>query len=323
MASEIEYMVSENTLNPDFRIPISKDDFDELKKNKDRLSAALRLEIRYEMILNNYITMEKGLFSIIIDWNLNSQYEIYDDLTKNKIQVNTLLLNLLNVAISYQDHVKENIQELFGISNEQIKKIFDKPGYKFIKKFRNHQQHNIIVEGFVLPKLEIVNGSQEILGNVPCYLDLPKDKNDELLSLIPPDLKPKFKKDDRLNICPIINFCMDLHNKIHCEINDIINPIVQEARDYIEEYTNTYVNKSKEKYPDRSEEYPEPKLTAYAYTPGTRPNLLGSSCVTLEPHQGLNISDRVSLFLGWDDARDKLNKKNQQEFNLLNQKHKI
>ena len=321
MASKIEYMVSKDTLGSDFCIPISKDNFDNSKKSQKILSTALELEIRYEMILSNYTAMEKGLFSILVDKSMfipqNLQYEIYDDRTKNKIQVNTLLSNLLTVAISYQGHVEKNIRKLFRMTKEQIEEIFDKPGYKFIKELRNYQQHQNVVESVVLPKLETFeDGSQRILANVPCYVDWLKDRNDKdeninSLLLIPPDPQPELGEGqgNQLDMCHIIRFCMDLHNDIHREISGIINSKVQEARDYIEEFIDDCISRAKEKYPNiQDEEDLKIGLIAYAYTWET---------------QDISIPDRIQLFPGLGHIRDKLNKKNQEKLDLLKLKYWI
>ena len=331
MASEIEYMVSRDTLDPHFCISINKDKFDKLKENQIRLFSALELEIRYEMILSNYIAMEKGLFSMMIDRSMfvpkNLQYEIYDEFTKNKIQFNTLLSNLLTVAISYQDHVKENIQYLFDISDEQIKEIFYKPGYKFIKELRNYQQHQNVVQSAALPKLEMVGGdSHEILGNFPCYVNLPtgrkgknkknKNENVNLLSLIPPVLKSRLNEVNQLNIYGISKFCMDLHNEIHREISGIINPTVQEARNYIEEFNDDCISKVREKYPNiQDEENLNMEFATYAYTWKTKTESLLD--------QNINISKEVPLLPELGRIRDNLNKKNQKKFYLLNQEYRL
>ena len=313
--TETLYMISKHTLDPISRMTISKDEFDKIKEKGKILRAVQELQIRYEMILKNYMALEKEFYSMLLEYDL--KIRDYDNFLDRRIRVNTLFLNLLTAATSYRNYVRDDDEKvaeqklfnIFNIDKELIEKIFPKKEYGFLTGIRNHLQHGRVLHSLTLNKSSLETKSEENflkkLGYTLLKLNLYVDRNNEELK-IPSILNKKLDKAGRLSLHYISRFCMDIHNSIHCEIMDIIKPAIQEARDYIENMHKDWEEHVKEKIPDSNIEYIKTKLCSYAYT-----------------IPDINISETIPLFLGLDDARITLSEKNRRNLHLLKNKYEL
>ena len=309
-----EYMISRDKSDLNFRMSISKDEFNTIKEKIKILRAVQELQIRYEMILKNYMTLEKEFYSMVLEYDLKIRN--YDNFLDRRIRVYTLFLNLLTAATSYHNYVrdddekvaKQKLFNIFNIDKEHIKEIFSKKEYGFLIGIRNHLQHGRVLHSLTLNKSSLETEAEENfrkIGHILLKLNLYVDRNNKNLK-IPSILKKKLDKAGRLSLHYISRFCMDIHNSIHYEIMDLIKPAIQEARDYIENMRKRWGEYVKGKIPDSNVEYIKERLCAYAYT-----------------IPDLNISETTPLFLGLDNARITLSEKTRRNPHLLKNKYEL
>lgn len=156
--SKPEVMVESYHLTPDTavvveRIEVSKDRYESLKRSKEILISALRVEERYELLLGNYIAFEKILMDSSVEnmsrskWYMDDHY--YSDAFKERMNINRYVINLLTSAKMYMDQTMRDIRtcnssddlskEFFKkITSEHYDKFFE---YRFMEALRNHVQH--------------------------------------------------------------------------------------------------------------------------------------------------------------------------------------
>ena len=307
-----EYMIRSGWYQ-NLKLSINKDEFDNIKKQTKTLKAVQELQIRYEMILKNYMTLEKELYSMVLEYDLKRRD--YDSFLEDKIRVYTLFLNLLTAAISYRNYVRDDNEKvaeqklfnIFNIDKEHIEEIFSKEGYDFLAGIRNQLQHGRALHhstfNMSMPETKAEGNSRKI-GHILIKLDLYVDRNNKKLP-IPPIFKDKLK-DGQLSLHYVGRFCMDIHNKIHYEIIDIIKHTIQEARTDIENIHKNWEKYVEEKIPDNNTEDIKARPCAYAYTV-----------------QDSNITEGIRLFLELDDARKILSKKNRRDLDLLETNYEL
>ena len=332
--TETLYMISQHTLDPISRMPISKDEFNDIKKQKEILSAVQELQIRYEMILNNYMTLEKEFYSMVLENDL--KIWDYDDYLDHRIRVNTLFLNLLTTVTSYCGYVKRVAKpELFNIET-RTEEIFSAEEYKFLTGIRNYLQHGGILHSSIHYMSRIGTNEEGnpliALSRILLNLDLYVDRNNKNLK-IPSIFKDKLE-DGQLSLHYVSRFCMDIHNSIHYEIIDHIEDTTQKARAYIENIYKDWEEHVKEKIPDSNVEYIKTRLCAYAFTikdgyiPIARKVAMAQTTghdlyLSLKPHSDLNISEKIPLSLVWDHARKTLSEKSLKNLHLFKTKYEL
>lgn len=149
---ESKYYLETDTVNLT-QVEITRGEFDNLKKSKAILAAALSLEERYELLIGNYISFEKTLTDYSIEnmtrfkWSDDNHY--YSASFMESLNLNRHIINLLTSARMYMDQTLRDIRTCMSdgklaedfflkAKSEQYDKHFE---YKFMEALRNHVQH--------------------------------------------------------------------------------------------------------------------------------------------------------------------------------------
>ncbi len=125
-------------------IDISPDEFERLKQAKADCLKALRVEEKFDLVVEDYAEFEETLLHLTmrhmlfrhVDWSL-----LVDDVQT----INRRLVNMLSACRLYIDQVKHEVSEKSGVQ-DNLKKAFSSVydanlGYRVLDALRNHVQH--------------------------------------------------------------------------------------------------------------------------------------------------------------------------------------
>ena len=130
-------------------LPIDSQRFSLLKASRDILAEALEVEEEYEMMISNYIDLEKESLNISISYMVRN-CSGYVDFFDARLALNRRLMNLLTSVRLYTDRltahccaclpeergIKERVELL---RSTEYEKNFD---YRFMEALRNYIQHH-------------------------------------------------------------------------------------------------------------------------------------------------------------------------------------
>lgn len=140
------YWLRQIMLGPQNAIALTQAEFETILNARDILRDAKDYEERYEMLLGNFLDLEKFFSDYTIESQLSFSYK-YESLSVIFMDANRRVMNLLTTFKSYldqspRDFKKSNIpfKERF---NAVTKKTYDQSkAYRFISALRNHVQHH-------------------------------------------------------------------------------------------------------------------------------------------------------------------------------------
>ena len=129
-------------------MPISEQQFDELADARTVLSAAFGLEESYDLLIGNYVEVEKELLAAGASSAVRDLTE-YQDFFELRSTINRRFVNLLTATRLYLDQAPQRLADCavdptkarsdFRLrTNEHYDGFF---GYRFLEALRNHVQH--------------------------------------------------------------------------------------------------------------------------------------------------------------------------------------
>lgn len=264
-----------------------------LKSSGVILNEALAIENLYEIIITNYIDLEKECINALVSEMLIGTID-YQDFFNLKLILNTKIVNLLTAIRLYRDTVDKHIKACISEENLIVKplgnlftsekeKLFE---FRFMEQFRNYVQHyGIPVHRTSIGSRWVDSGNETTLLEFSLYYSAKKDK------LI---LDPKFDKSilnempDEVNLCDATRKYMESISFIHDKVRKIINLKVTKARSAFEDAINEYKSLS-------------------------GGNFIGLGIATYENGQ---VLEHTPISVEWDDVRIRLLNKNSQLINL-------
>lgn len=269
-------------------IKISAKYYSQLKHARKILVTAFELEQAYEIILNNFLDLERQALSISSTYSIRRIHQ-YSEFFELRSILNTRLTNLLASTRFYLDYTPQHIQ-FFNHSDIDFHSLFKTNcsekydnhfEYRFMEALRNYTQHHgTVVHGTSIQSRWVENHLEHSL--------LVKAKHSLLVE------NKKFKKSisdempEEVNLLEAAKKYIELISEIHIHFRELISAQIEEARKAI--------SASHKKY---SKEY--------------RNKLIGLCAFELENSTVQNV---VPLLLDWDDVRVNLQKSNPKLVNL-------
>lgn len=272
--------------NPE--LPLTEAEFQLLKQSRSRLTAAFSLEEIYDLLLNNYRELELEALSAAVA-EMTSWKSEYKDFFEVRASLNRRTLNILSAARLYLDQFQQRLKELGAnpapaksAANDAYDASFE---YRFMEALRNHVQHvGLAIHGVT----------------TDCrWVPQPEAKRLEF-AVLPYTLKSALVADSSfkkavLDECPDKVFTLHAArayvggiSSVHEQVRLLAEPLVSTARAAIEAAIARHGAAAKQQYVG---------LAAVAKDGGT-------------------VSERVPVFLQWDDVRQKLVAKNRPIVNL-------
>lgn len=273
-------------------LPIDHQRFSLLKASKATLTEALEFEEEYEIMISNYVDLEKESLNALISYGV-LKHRGHADLFDSRLALNRRLLNLLTSVRLYSDRlashccaclpedtrIKERVESLRVTEYERN---FD---YRFMDALRNYIQHygtaihsTMFGERLAPP---IINGLVEF------YSSFSAEKK-----VLASD--PHFKKQvldempDKVDLISASRGYIESLSSIHINVRQMTTKSVNEARSRIQTAIDDYRAVYKGDFLI---------LRAYVFDDETE-------------------IDEISLFLNSDDIRIHLQERNKQLENL-------
>lgn len=287
----MKYLVTILTTGNNPELVIDKSKFEQLKQAKNYLSEILSFEEKYELLLSNYMELEKECL-LISAQNMVYEDNEYMNFFDIKLLFNQRIVNLLTTSRLYIDQLSQHIKACN--LNIDIKSFFSYEydnnfEYRFMEALRNYVQHRGLAVHFtsIGSNWTSLDDDGEIQFKTRVYT-----KKDEV------EKDSAFKKSvakempDKVDIIYASRSYIESISKVHCNIRKILSDVAISSRQIVEEIIHEYEKTSNGKS-------------------------IGLGIVCLENNGKYDeILDKFYITLEWDNIRIKLEKKNQSLVNL-------
>ncbi|WP_438469502.1 hypothetical protein [Vibrio vulnificus] len=126
-------------------IEISRERFDSLVQSNNKLSAAMALEEKYDVMISNFLELEEESLCLTANYMLGRAYS-YSGFFDVKLKFNRRMVNLLTSTRLYLDQYKQHVKELNPNLVDNVQAEFSKKydthfEYRFMEALRNYVQH--------------------------------------------------------------------------------------------------------------------------------------------------------------------------------------
>ena len=273
-------------------IAIDREKFDELKKAKENLSELFAFEEKYELLLSNYLDLEKENLIVtaekMIERNLG-----YEKFFSMRLLFNQKIVNLLSTARLYLDQIHQHINP-FALTDINVKALFSAEydnnfEYRFMEALRNYVQHR----GLAVHHTNFKSNwtSLDTNGEMQFKTQIFTNKNEV-------EKDDAFKKSvsnempDKVDLMFASRSYIESISKVHCVIRDHLKEIAIKERNIISDLIDEYKIINSE-------------------------NITGLSIIHSQNNGHSNqILEQLYLTLEWDDIRLALINKNASLVNL-------
>lgn len=140
--------IRQNILGNAPQLPISEEQFDELAEARTVLTAAFGLEESYDLLLGNYVEIEKELLAAAAN-NTVRDHNDYQDFFELRSTINRRVVNLLTTTRLYLDQAPQRLADC-ATNPEKARSEFKLRtnahydgffSYRFLEELRNYVQH--------------------------------------------------------------------------------------------------------------------------------------------------------------------------------------
>ncbi|MDG1751649.1 MAG: hypothetical protein P8I03_08315 [Thalassotalea sp.] len=289
MSAAERFVITQDIIGKRVEIDIDDVKFCELYEAKETLSAAFSLEEKYELLLMNFLELEKEVLSNSAEYSLFDQRE-YSDFFDIRLKINRRVVNFLTSCRLYVDHAKKHIRtclphsanlkdEVNHLFNEEFDQHFE---YRFCEKLRNHVQHQSLAVHTVTQGGMWINDQRVETTKVyslKSELQYSDSFNKKYLAEMP----------DKVELISVFKKYIEILSNIHVKSRKLIKDSVQLSRSIIEQCISNYSS----------------------HNDGDVIGLSASHYKSGENGKQDKLN-RVPLLLEWDDVRIKLESKNSQ-----------
>jgi hypothetical protein len=287
----MKYLVTILTTGNNPELVINESKFEQLKKAKECLSEILSFEEKYELLLSNYMELEKECL-LISAQNMVYEDNEYMNFFDIKLLFNQRIVNLLTTSRLYIDQLSQHIKacnldiDIKSFFSYEYDNNFE---YRFMEALRNYVQHRGLAVHFtsIGTNWTSLDDDGEMQFKTRVYT-----KKDEV------EKDSAFKKSvakempDKVDIIYASRSYIESISKVHCNIRKILSDVAISSRQIVEEIIHEYEKTSNGKS-------------------------IGLGIVCLENNGKYDeILDKFYITLEWDNIRIKLERKNQSLVNL-------
>lgn len=273
-------------------ISITEEQFHAARKARAALNAAFALEETYDLLLSNFLELERDILCAAAS-SVVRDIHSYEDLFEVRSNSNRRVVNLLSAARLYLDHAPQHLADC-TYDAKASKIIFKKAtseqydsqfSYRFMEALRNHVQHSGLA-------VHLVRHASRWTGMEP---DTVLETRLELVT------EKKFLQEDS-----------QFHKKILAEMPKDVE-IIQASREYLQGLgqIHTQVRTLLDQIVPSARQTLQQLIDTYAsFNNG---GTLGLSVMQID---GEERKPLLPIFLNWDDVRLKLKARNSTLRNL-------
>tara|TARA_R110000787_G_scaffold181039_1_gene293187 strand:+ start:443 stop:1360 length:918 start_codon:yes stop_codon:yes gene_type:complete len=272
-------------------LEIDQERFSQLKTSRPVLSHALAIEEKYEIIISNFLELEREATNASISEMVRNHTE-YKDFFDVRLALNIRLVNLLTSVRLYTDQLSSHIcscspheenakTEIKGIFSTEYDSSFD---YRFMEALRNYVQHS----GIPVHRISTDAKWTELEDGLLEYSLFFGTQRKELL--LDGDFKKRVLNEmpDEVDLRSATRSYIEAISRIHKQAREKIKEIVDTSRLYLDRAIRDYMVICEN----------EP-IGLYAYE-----------------YQDTEKIDEVLILTKWDDVRRELIKRNGELVNL-------
>tara|TARA_R110001583_G_scaffold174519_1_gene328935 strand:+ start:144 stop:1052 length:909 start_codon:yes stop_codon:yes gene_type:complete len=277
-------------------IEIDEKKYYSIYEARNILSAAMAVEEKYELLINNYVELEKEVLSAATD-NMIYRDKDYSGFFDIRLLFNQRLVNLLTSCRLYLDQIQQHIKTCLPNDlkkSNQVKELFSVQydshfEYQFMEALRNYVQHRGLAVHSTAHSSRWTSTKDDGLMEFGIKLFTHKSEVEH---------DKAFKKsvskvmDEKIELITTSRRYIECLNHCHIQIRELISHEVKAAREVIENIIREYgkINNGETDC-----------LTALKFEESSPCNIL---------------LDEIPILLEWDNVREGLVKKNQKLTNL-------
>lgn len=277
-------------------IEIDEVKFCSIVEARNILSAAMAVEEKYELLVSNYIELEKEVLMATAD-NIICRDRNYSTFFDVRLLFNQRLVNLLTSSRLYIDQIQQHIKTCLPNNlnaSESVKGFFSKEydahfEYQFMEALRNYVQHRGLAVHSTNHSSRWTSLEEDKLMEFRIKLFTNKEEvvNDKAFKKSVSKIMP-----EKVELVRASRRYIESLNDCHIQIRELISESVSDAREIIKGVIREYgeVNNG---------------------------DCNGLMALKFEESSSHNkLIDKISVMLDWDNVRLELVKKNQKLKNL-------
>lgn len=277
-------------------IEIDEVKFCSIVNARNILSAAMAVEEKYELLISNYIELEKEVLTATAD-NMINRDKDYSDFFDVRLLFNRRLVNLLTSSRLYIDQIQQHIKACLPNNLDasiSVKEFFSQEydshfEYQFMEALRNFVQHRGLAVHSTNHSSRWTSlkdgGLMEF--RIKLFTNKAEVDNDKAFKKAVSKIMP-----EKVELLSTARRYIESLNHCHIQIRELISESVSDAREIIESVIREYGEVNN----------------------GDCNGLMALKFKKSSPHN--ELVDKISIMLDWDNVRLELVNKNQKLTNL-------
>lgn len=223
------------------RIEITEEQSDLIKRAKTNIAHALLIEDKYDIIIQNYIDLQKALFSVSIEDSLFMANGVKSMFNQSRF-ISLRIINFLSACFLYMAQINRDVRNINPLLVDEIMKFkMEKRKvyrFRFMESLRNHTQHYGL-PFFTSSNLRIKNIDEKrrVCFSTPISVSKTLLLLDSKIRRELPELK---NEPEQIIINDYIDGFFEDIISIHKFIRDSISPIINVSRDTIDTFFQDY-----------------------------------------------------------------------------------
>jgi hypothetical protein len=152
----MRYEITRLVLGCRTRLPIDESAFAEIRDARDALSLLFQIELDYDILIGNWLQLEKAAMCLSLDSFARSRLE-RTEFDRDHTELNRNIVNLLSSARGFIDHTEHHLASLPGSTpadKKSVHKLFSAQydaclSYRVSEELRDYTQHcGLPTQGF-------------------------------------------------------------------------------------------------------------------------------------------------------------------------------
>lgn len=238
-------MIKGKIYNEEKYLPISESEYNQIKGAYEALQNARFIEEEYEVLLSNYIELEKVLSNYLISVIVRRFSEDFYDLSFNfRLEVNISLSSLLSAVELYTHRLPSRVRKSSAKGKMLQKRIQEEKEenrrtcfeYLFMDELRNHAQHYGLPTHHLLTNSSWKEDGREFTADYFATQEWLK-KDEELWRNLESELRKKGEKID-LKACVrvYVERLSHIHDSARSMIQEHVNASSEKIRKILADY---------------------------------------------------------------------------------------
>lgn len=227
---------------------LSLTEYEEILSAKALLPEVLALEEKYDVLVSNYLDLEKTLNALAADHLIRADFD-YQSMNDCRVLINQRVQNLLSASKAYLDHgahhastLESNIKDLALEFKKLCSREYDtRLGYRVGEALRNHAQHrDFPIGGFSTGGgwIKRSGGEEVLLHSIAIRLDV--DGMREGKKTKPAVMKEIEGIGDKADARPLLRDYLAGLNAVHLSVREKVESTVTHAEGVIRNATEQF-----------------------------------------------------------------------------------